>query len=162
MKFQDIVQILEKNRKTLSTMESCTGGLLASMITNVNGSSSVFSYGAVTYSNAAKIKMGVSSDILEKYTVYSSEVAYEMAKAIALFSHSDYGIGITGRLGNLDINNIGGDPTMVYFSIYDKEKDLFISQTLSVTGENREEMKIKVLEVVHFIFLKYLKENNEK
>ena len=93
-----ISKLLEKG-KTISTMESCTAGLLASTITNIDGSSKVIAYSAVTYSDEYKIKMGVSADAIKEHTVYSEEVAIEMAKAITLYTSSDYGVGITGLLG---------------------------------------------------------------
>ena len=70
----EVVQKLIKLNKTISTMESCTGGMLASTITNVEGSSEIFKFGAVTYSNEYKIKLGVNIDVIDKYSVYSKEV----------------------------------------------------------------------------------------
>ena len=75
---KEIIDYLTKNNLTISTMESATGGYLASSITNIDGSSLVFKFGAVTYSNEFKIKMGVNKDIIEKYTVYSMETAKEI------------------------------------------------------------------------------------
>ena len=95
---KDVVNKLIKLNKTISTMESCTGGFLASSITNIDDSSKVFKFGAVTYSNEYKIKMGVDSNIIDKYTVYSMETANAMSKAITLYTNSSYGVGITGKL----------------------------------------------------------------
>ena len=55
-KLKKIISKLKENNKTISTMESCTGGALASLITDISGASAVFKYGAVTYSNEYKIK----------------------------------------------------------------------------------------------------------
>ena len=66
---KEVVELLNKNNKTISTMESCTGGGVANAITNIEGSSSIFMFGAVTYSNEYKIKMGVDQNIIEKYSV---------------------------------------------------------------------------------------------
>ena len=60
-------------KKTISTMESCSGGALANAITNIPDASKIFRFGAVTYSNEYKIKMGVSKDIIDTYSVYSKE-----------------------------------------------------------------------------------------
>lgn len=60
-----VVKLIELERK-VSTMESCTGGLVASEITNVEGASSILKFSAVTYSNDFKIKMGVNKDVIEK------------------------------------------------------------------------------------------------
>ena len=92
-----IVNYLKENNKTISFMESCTGGFLANEITNVSGASNVLKVSLVTYSNEYKTKFGVSKNIIEKYTVYSKETATEMAKCIANFANSNYGIGITRR-----------------------------------------------------------------
>ena len=83
---KEIIELLTKNEETISTMESCTGGGIANAITNVPGASEVFKYGAVTYANEFKIKMGINKETIEKYTVYSQEVADEMSKKITEFT----------------------------------------------------------------------------
>lgn len=93
-----IVKYLNENNKTISFMESCTGGFLASEITNVSGASNVLKVSLVTYSNEYKMKFGVTKNTLDKYTVYSEETAKEMAKNVAEFAKSNYGIGVTGEL----------------------------------------------------------------
>ena len=64
-----IIKQLIINGETISTMESCTGGGFANAITNIPGVSDAFLYGAVTYSNAFKIKMGVDEALIDKYSV---------------------------------------------------------------------------------------------
>lgn len=93
-----IVKYLNENNKTISFMESCTGGFLASEITNVSGASNVLKVSLVTYSNEYKMKFGVTKNTLDKYTVYSAETAKEMAKNVAEFAKSNYGISVTGEL----------------------------------------------------------------
>ena len=61
-----LISKLTKLNKTISTMESCTGGALANAITNIEGASNVIKFSAVTYSNEFKIKMGVSKNIIDK------------------------------------------------------------------------------------------------
>ena len=95
---EKIVNLLNKRNKTISFMESCTGGYLANEITNVSGASNVLKVSLVTYSNEYKIKFGVTKQTLDKYTVYSKETAKEMAKNVALFADSNFGIGVTGEL----------------------------------------------------------------
>ena len=73
-------------------MESCTGGGVVNAITNIEGASEVLKFSAITYSNEFKIKMGVDSNIIDKYSVYSIETAMEMSKNISKFSNSNYGI----------------------------------------------------------------------
>ena len=98
-------------------MESCTGGALVNEITNIEGASNVLKYSAVTYSNEFKIKMGVSEETIDKYSVYSLEVARKMSKQISLFADSNYGVGITGKLSRPDENNLYGDDNTVFVSI---------------------------------------------
>ena len=73
--YKSIVEKLGVLNKTIATMESCTGGAVASEITNCPGASEVLKFSAVTYSNEYKIKMGVNADVIEKYSVYSMETA---------------------------------------------------------------------------------------
>jgi PncC family amidohydrolase len=95
-----VVRELTRLGKTLSTAESCTGGLVASRITDVSGASSVFTHGFVTYSNEAKSQLiGVSGDTLAANGAVSQEVACEMAQGARRTSGSDYGISITGIAG---------------------------------------------------------------
>ena len=143
-----IIAKLSDSNKTISTMESCTGGALASLITDVSGASAVFKYGAVTYANEYKIKMGVSSEVIDKYSVYSMETAREMAMSISKFTSSDYGIGITGKLGEVDPNNLSGDNNRVFICIYDKENDKYIDLDTYVNSSNRVDDKKEVLEFI--------------
>ncbi len=78
-----VVNYLLKNHLTISTMESATGGEVASSITNIPGASEVLFFSAVTYSNEYKIRFGVPKEVIDKYTVYSKETARSMAKAIS-------------------------------------------------------------------------------
>ena len=142
---KDIVNKLIKLNKTISTMESCTGGFLANSITNIEDSSKVFKFGAVTYSNEYKIKMGVDSNIIDKYTVYSIETAIEMSKAICSFANSDYGIGITGKLNRQDDNNPYGSNNIVYVSVYDKIEDKNYTMTIEDLIGDRESMKNQII-----------------
>jgi nicotinamide-nucleotide amidase len=87
-------------KKTIATAESCTGGLLAKMLTDIPGSSNYFTYGWITYSNDAKIKeLGVSGDLIEKYGAVSKQVAEAMAFGARSKAGTDYAIGITGIAG---------------------------------------------------------------
>lgn len=97
---EDVVQLLCSMGSTLSTAESCTGGLISGAVTSVSGSSSVFGYGACTYANEAKIKLlGVKPETLEKYGAVSEETAKEMAMGIRALSGSDYAVVTTGIAG---------------------------------------------------------------
>ena len=145
---EEIIKKLTKLDKTISTMESCTGGGVANAITNIEGASEVFKYGAVTYSNEFKIKMGVSSDIIDKYSVYSMEVANEMSKSICEFTNSNYGIGITGKLNRVDRFNKYGDDNIVYISIYDNDNKKYYKDTFKCIIGTREENKKLIIDKV--------------
>lgn len=138
---RDIVNLLIKCGKTISFMESCTGGCLSNAVTNIEGSSEVLRFSAVTYSNEYKIKMGVSSDVIDKYSVYSAETAREMSKNIALFANSNYGVGITGKLNRVDKNNLYGNDNIVYISVYNKDNSEYCDDSIYVDCDNREENK---------------------
>lgn len=141
-----IAEKLIKGGKFISTMESCTGGCIANYITNISGSSTIFKFGAVTYSNDFKIKMGVNPNTINKYSVYSIEVAHEMSKAISEFSSSDYGIGITGKLNCEDEENPQGDKDGVFISIYNSKDGEYYDKYVKVKSENRQKNKDLVIE----------------
>jgi len=92
--------ILKDRGQTLATAESCTGGLLGSMITDVNGASSWFVGGFIPYSNQAKVRdIGVSESTLERYGAVSEQTAKELSEGVRLKTGATYGIGITGVAG---------------------------------------------------------------
>ena len=138
MDFKRVVEKLIEEKKTISTMESCTGGGVANAITNIEGASSVLKFSAVTYSNEFKMKMGVSKETIDNYSVYSMETAHEMAYNISMFTNSDYGIGITGKLNRADENNNYGEDNEVFISIFDKENQVFIDSDIKVTEGSRK------------------------
>ena len=95
-----VVAKLQRKGLSLSSAESCTGGLFAGSITDVAGASKVFARGFVTYDEEAKVSMlGVSRSTIERYTVVSAEVAEEMAKGAKLQAGSDIAVAITGFAG---------------------------------------------------------------
>lgn len=153
---KEIVRRLELLNKTISTMESCTGGAVASEITNVEGSSNVLKFSAVTYSNEYKIKMGVDENVINEYTVYSKETAREMAKNISSYTNSNIGIGITGQLNRIDPANPVGKVNEVYISIYDKDLDKYYDEYLQVNGESRKDNKEQVINRLENILLEVL------
>lgn len=97
---QAVVDLLLANKLTVTTAESCTGGLLAARLTGVPGVSEVFKSGQVTYSNKAKHRLlGVKKHSLGKHGAVSENVAKEMAKGAAIFSRADVSVAITGIAG---------------------------------------------------------------
>ena len=138
MLMQEVIKLLTEKNKTIATMESCTGGGVVNAITNIEGASDVLKVSLVTYSNEYKIKFGVSSDTIDKYSVYSTEVAREMALSISKFAKSNYGIGITGKLNRVDKNNPYGSDNITFVSIYDKDNDYYYDLTIEAIKNSRE------------------------
>ena len=96
----EIVKMLTKKKLSISFAESCTGGLLASSITSISGSSKVFNMGLVTYSNNAKVKLlKVPKKIITKYGAVSYETCLSMVKNLSRISKSNISISITGVAG---------------------------------------------------------------
>ena len=156
MNYRELVLKLVDNKKTIATMESCTGGAVANAITNVPGASEILLFSCVTYSNEFKMKMGVSSEVIDKYSVYSSECADEMSYNISKYAHSDFGIGVTGKLNRTDINNPYGDDNLVYISIYDKENDKYYRLNVEVLKNTREENKEFILSMIYDLMMEIL------
>lgn len=154
---EELVNLLIRNTKTVSTMESCTGGYIANAITNIEGASEILKFSAVTYSNEYKIKMGVSADIIDKYSVYSRETADEMSKNISLYTNSDYGIGVTGKLNRVDKNNLYGSDNTVFISIYDKDNDKFYNKEVTAIYDTRVKNKELVTNNVIELFNEIIK-----
>lgn len=96
----EIAKLLLEKKLTISTAESCTGGMVAARLINYPGISEVFMEGAVTYSNDAKIRrLGVKDETLKRYGAVSRETAAEMAKGIAKTSGTNIGVSTTGVAG---------------------------------------------------------------
>ena len=152
---RELVNKLIEKKITIATMESCTGGGVSNAITNIEGASEILKYSAVTYSNEYKIKMGVNPDVIEQYSVYSSECADEMSKNISVFAGSNLGVGITGKLNRVDVNNPYGDDNVVFVSVYDsRDKKYYNDVVEAVLGsrkENKELVINKVIEIVESI-----------
>lgn len=151
-----IVKKLTEKNKTISTMESCTGGGVANAITSIEGASEVLKFSAVTYSNEYKIKMGVNSKVIDKYSVYSIETAMEMARNISKFANSNYGVGITGKLNRIDKRNPYGEDNVVYISIYDKDNDKYYNKDIKVDKSTREQNKKLVIKEIEKILLEVI------
>ncbi len=98
-------------------MESCTGGLLSSLLTDISGASEVFPCGLATYSNAAKVTAGVDAKLIEREGVYSAACAEAMARAVRKTYGTDYAIGVTGTLGRVDPANRDSTPGEVFFCV---------------------------------------------
>ena len=97
---QKVFNVLKKKRLKISFAESCTGGLLSSTITSINGSSKVFSMGLVAYSNQSKINLlKVPKKTITKYGAVSYETCLHMVKNINKISKTHISVSITGIAG---------------------------------------------------------------
>ena len=97
---ETIVELLKEQKMTVTTVESCTGGMLSARLTDVAGASLVFKSGFVTYSNKAKRKfIGVKKMTLKKHTAVSEQTAYEMARGGAVLTGADTCVSVTGYAG---------------------------------------------------------------
>lgn len=125
-------------------MESCTGGSLASKITDISGASDVLKESYVSYSNEAKIKFGVPKEILETNSVYSLQVAKAMATAVKKIANSYIGIGITGQLGRIDPQNVGAKDNHVWYAIKSDESQKAVKMIL-INENNSRSMKKQLI-----------------
>ena len=148
-----VFTLLKSQNLTVSTAESCTGGLIAHTLTNVSGSSKYFDSGVVSYSNAAKMRLlNVSEGTLEKYGAVSKETAEEMARGVRISSGTDVGIsttGIAGPTGETKEKPIG----LVYISVSTKEKT--IVKKFNFSG-NRLENKESICNAALSLFIETL------
>lgn len=145
---KEIVEALTKNNETISCMESCTGGYIANEITNVEGASKVFKLSYVTYCNDAKVLIGVDEELINKYTVYSKEVAACMARVCSENTNATYGIGITGELGK--------ENDKIYIGMYNSKKDEIKTYMVEAGKGDRKAKKENVFCFVKETFLKFL------
>ena len=100
MSAQSVIDILKEKNLTLSTAESCTGGMIGELITSVSGASEVYGFGFITYANEAKEQiLGVKHETLEKFGAVSEETAREMALGAKRVSGSDISVSVTGIAG---------------------------------------------------------------
>lgn len=136
-----VVAALEARGLSITTMESCTSGLIASNITDTEGASAIFPGGYVTYSNGAKVKAGVDADIIDTYGVYSAECAEAMARAAQSSFDTDIAIGITGTTGNVDANNKDSVKGEVYYCIVLNGEAHPHHLQMGVDGMSRNEIK---------------------
>ncbi len=146
---EKIVRFLNEHNMTITTVESCTGGLIAARLVNVSGASNVFSEGYITYSEDAKAKMvGVNPETIKKYNVVSEEVAYEMASGGAKTANANVAVSVTGVAGPL-----GGTKEIpvgtVCIGVYYKNK--VITEKFLLNGDRlqvRNQAVDKALEMV--------------
>ncbi len=95
-----LIDLLKAQKKTITTVESCTGGLIGGAITSISGSSEVYETGFITYSNAAKTaRVGVPEMLFSLYGAVSEEVAFAMAEGGLKTAGADIALSVTGIAG---------------------------------------------------------------
>ncbi len=108
---ENLVEVLREKNLKIATAESCTGGLLSEMITDVSGASNVFECGVCSYSNEIKISvLGVKKETIDKYTEVSTQTAEEMAEGVRKISNADIAVsttGVAGPTGGTEENPVG-------------------------------------------------------
>lgn len=118
-----VVKYMIAKGLTVSTAESCTGGMLSERITSVSGASAIYFGGVCSYTEEIKMKvLGVSRETLEKYSVYSAETASEMSRGVRELMQTDCSVGITGIAGpsgGTDEKPVG----TVYVSVRCRDKE---------------------------------------
>ena len=98
----EVIRLLKEKGKTLTTAESCTGGLIAKRLTDVPGASAVFECGIVSYSNRIKMQLlGVREETLRRYGAVSAQTAREMAVGARRAANADLAVAVTGIAGPL-------------------------------------------------------------
>lgn len=138
-----LVKLLRDRNMTISTAESCTGGMIAARIINVAGASSVYNEGFITYSNEAKEKnLGVSHETLEKYGAVSEETVREMAVGCAKAANADCTLvssGIAGPDGGTREKPVG----LVYIACFVNDE---IKIVKNIFSGNRQEVREQAVE----------------
>lgn len=140
--------LLQSRNQTLGVMESLTGGLLSSTITDVKSSSKHFIGGVVSYSTELKEQMGVPKEILEHYGVISEQTARAMAHAIRTQLGTDFGIGITGVAGP---DTQEGKPVGTVYMAVEGPIGLVTAQNSGRSRSREDNKRIAVLAVLNLL-----------
>ncbi|MCX7769816.1 MAG: CinA family protein [Proteobacteria bacterium] len=153
LKSEKLGKILRERNKKIAFAESCTGGLLSSIITEIPGSSDYFERAYITYSNQAKIEMlGVNKDVIEKFGAVSYECAKEMVEKLKKLSLCDICVSITGIAGPT-----GGTmekPVGLVYTGFFIDNELFIEKNFF--NGLRQEVRYSTIDFVLNFLLKKL------
>ena len=153
----EILNLAQEKNIKIAVAESCTGGLLSALFTEISGSSKTFERGFVTYSNAAKISMlGVKKETLEKFGAVSKEVACEMAIGAIKNSLADFSIAITGIAGP-EGGSAEKPVGLVHIACFIKKNQRFISREFHFSGD-RDEVRRSSLIAALEILLNHAKQ----
>ena len=142
-KYHKITKTLIAENNTVAAMESCTGGLIGVLLSDLDGASAVVPGGTFAYSNREKIRNGVPETIIDRYGVYSTETARDMASAARENHEADIGLGITGSIGAPDPNNPDSVPGEVLIAM-DVKGELVIDRMVIVPLEILDDGRMAV------------------
>lgn len=146
---QTLSRLREKGLR-LATAESCTGGLVAGLLTAIGGSSDVVERGWVTYSNEAKIQeLGVAAEIIEKFSPVSEETALAMAQGILSHAPVDIALSVTGIAG--PGGSSGGKPVGLVWFGYGRKGQTIHSHREIFPGNRQEVREAAVLRALQLI-----------
>jgi nicotinamide-nucleotide amidase len=149
-----VANILLKNKKTISTAESCTGGYLGHLFTKIPGSSQYYKGGIISYTNEVKINLlGVNPKTIEEFTEVSEQTVIEMAKGIREKLGTDIGLattGVAGPSGSSELNPVG----TVWIGYADENKS--IARKLTLVND-----RLMNIQFASLLILEYLRRNME-
>ena len=151
---KDIITKFTTRKITLAIAESCTGGYISNMITNISGASKVFERGIICYSNASKVALlNVDPESINQHGAVSETVAKQLANNIRVLSNVDIGIGVTGIAGPT-----GGTPEkpvgLVYIGFSTIDETFVENHHFNV---DRITFKTKILEKILLLLQNYIK-----
>ena len=150
-----VYNILKEKNLTLTTVESCTGGLIGSCITNVPGISSYYKEGIVTYSNEAKMKyLDVKEETLKEFGAVSEQTAKEMAEGALKNTGADISVAVTGIAGpdgGTEEKKVG----LVYIAVADKENT--VVEKFQFTGTRQKVRRLAAKNAINMVRKKLLK-----
>lgn len=150
---REAVELLKEKNLKVAFAESCTGGLVSKLVTDVSGSSGVFDGGVVSYSNCVKANvLKVEDDMLTRYGAVSCPVAVQMAIGVMDLIGSDIGVGITGIAGP-ESDSTNKPVGLIYIALCDKDKVMVKELRNGYTGDdvrekNREASAVEALTMI--------------
>ncbi|MBR2877386.1 MAG: CinA family protein [Clostridia bacterium] len=145
---QQVIEKFRVNNLTLSVAESCTGGWLSKVITEVSGASSVYMGGVCSYANDVKNKvLGVKKETLDSFGAVSEETAREMSEGILKLMNTSVGVGITGIAGP-NSDNTNKKVGLIYISITYKNKTEVIKLENDFDGDVRYKNRFTAVKTV--------------
>ncbi|MBY9007194.1 MAG: CinA family protein [Candidatus Lokiarchaeota archaeon] len=151
-RIQLIIDQFHQKKKKIAIAESCTGGYICHMITNISGASKIFERGIICYSNQAKIELlGIEEETLKQFGAVSDIVAHRLATNIRQLSKVDIGIGITciaGPTGGTSLKPVG----LVFIGFSSTEKTLVKNFQIKAS---RIKIKEKILDEVLTLLEEY-------